>query len=1112
MEVFKIFGTIGLNKAQVMTDMAAVETRASGLGSKLGAIFAKVGALIVSVFAVKKIADFVSGSVKEFASFETAVAHMFADMGDTSQESRERIVSDIRTIAREYGIMATDVVNATEAALDLDLPTDRVDEFMSIAAELSKVLGVDLTTASSSLAKTVQLLGGNFDDTRQIADMLFAGVEAGGGDLETLGTQLGRIAPLTEALGMDIRDVVAAITTLTAQGIPSRTALGGIQGAIEELDDSTSKVSKTFQALSGQTIREFIASGGNLQGVLELLGPSVADLFTNVEAGKAVFSLTGEHAAAFTKRLDDQKSGVISLSGAWAGLSTTLGEQFKRLQQWWNDLQIDIGGKLKEPLEGLIKFLDDNKEKIKTFIITVAERGIALLQWIIDNKNLVVAAIGAIALAVAGKAVVSWIAWVAQLAKAHPYLMALALIIGGVVTVLNLLSKGAQDADTRVLVFRKGVEQAVDTLFDMERGLRNVTKYSDELKGELNALADVVAASGGSVAEMTAAWNAGAAAILARYAEIYPELDRLRDDYIQRSIETTVKGAQAQAEAIGEIPAEAQEKIDAQPPIGIPVVVPDIDPELKEINDRITASIEKFSGATAGSLKWAAGLKELQAEFDELNGYVEWAIKNNVSLDESVFQAMRRIREQGVAVTETAAAFAVAAAGEMPEWLKPEEARTAKTAYDELKGALEALDVNLARLIETREREKKAHQEAIGLVGVDRERVWELSKTIEDAEVGTREYTTAVDELRSIYGALEAAVATATETNKEADPAILKLMEDIRKMGVVVDEAKTAWENFATAAGNAVGNFTQSLIDEFAAQEQLSEDHNANMAAIADGYTEDATTAYTSREDALEAAEKAHKRKLRDIETDYQRQLTDSTGKSREEIAKIETDHMRDIEDAETDYGRRRADIQQTYTEEMKRLGDEEIAKVKEEKEAYEAAHKTIGQVLWDTLKATLGALKEELWVFSAGEAAKALAYGAAALLGGLWAAPLAAQHGAAAATAAGEAAALSLGGYFLGFKKGAVFEQPTLLPPSLIAEAGPEAFLPLSEETFAGIGKGISEAMRIGGGASIQVDMRGLYEGATIQVRDDTDITKIARELYDLLDVRMRARGLAIA
>jgi len=45
-------------------------------------------------------------------------------------------------------------------------------------------------------------------------------------------------------------------------------------------------------------------------------------------------------------------------------------------------------------------------------------------------------------------------------------------------------------------------------------------------------------------------------------------------------------------------------------------------------------------------------------------------------------------------------------------------------------------------------------------------------------------------------------------------------------------------------------------------------------------------------------------------------------------------------------------------------------------------------------------------------------------------------------------------------------------------------------------------------GAASIQVDMRGLYDGATINVRDDQDIRKIARETYTLYKDRMRALG----
>lgn len=104
--------------------------------------------------------------------------------------------------------------------------------------------------------------------------------------------------------------------------------------------------------------------------------------------------------------------------------------------------------------------------------------------------------------------------------------------------------------------------------------------------------------------------------------------------------------------------------------------------------------------------------------------------------------------------------------------------------------------------------------------------------------------------------------------------------------------------------------------------------------------------------------------------------------------------------------------------------------------------------------------------------------------------------------------------GKIFGFSAGGVVSGPTF---GMIGEGAiPEAVLPLSAQTFSGIGRGIAQAMSspsfaLSGAGGIQVDMRGLYDGATINVRDDQDITRIARETHDLWASRMRARGYAV-
>ena len=64
-----------------------------------------------------------------------------------------------------------------------------------------------------------------------------------------------------------------------------------------------------FTKISGQSFRDFIAKGGDLQGALNIMADhakktnkSIVDLFGSVEAGSAALNLTGLNAEKFSRK------------------------------------------------------------------------------------------------------------------------------------------------------------------------------------------------------------------------------------------------------------------------------------------------------------------------------------------------------------------------------------------------------------------------------------------------------------------------------------------------------------------------------------------------------------------------------------------------------------------------------------------------------------------------------------------------------------------------------------------------------------------------------------------------------------------------------------------
>jgi len=381
---------IGTLSVGILGDTSGLKSALDGAQKHVdgfGGTVAKIGGMIAGAFAVKKIADFVGDSVKEFAEFEAATTKMFATMDPLPEATKQAIISDIKDISNQYGILAKDVTAAYDVAGDLGVPTEGLKEFMGPAAQLAKVLGTDIETAAKALAVTVQGLGGDFEETAAVADLFFKVAETGDVDITTLQTAFAKLLPVTKDLGIDMNELAAYIATVSQQGVPARSAISGIQAALDELSDPASDVAALFEELSEQTFKEFIESGGTLEEALTMIAESAAEtgtpltqLFKSAEAGKTVLLTTGESADLLRKNivgLGDAASGVADSYGRMSG---SLQEQLGRFKTWWDNLKIDLGGKLQAPLQALLTWLSEHQDEIVGFITLIVDTISAVLE------------------------------------------------------------------------------------------------------------------------------------------------------------------------------------------------------------------------------------------------------------------------------------------------------------------------------------------------------------------------------------------------------------------------------------------------------------------------------------------------------------------------------------------------------------------------------------------------------------------------------------------------------------------------------------------------------------------------------------------------------------
>lgn len=354
---------------------------------------------------VKEIADVLLECVQNAQTFESGMAEVFTLLPQLSQESRNQMTNDIMAFSSEMNVLTDEAVPALYSAISAGVPSSNVFSFMTTAQKAAVGGVTDLETAVDGLTSIVNAYGEETIDATRTADLLFTTVKLGKTNFEQLSQSIYNVVPTAAGAGIAFEDVSAALAVLTAQGRPTSVATTQLRQMLVELADSGSQVGKIFTDISGQTFKQFIASGGTVNDALQKLyihaeqsSLGINELFSSVEAGSAALSLSGDSTAAFTSALDAMRDSAGAVDTAYSTMINTAEYQTKRMENAFNNVKTSIGTVLMPTLAKLKSAGADALEWVNDFI----EENPAIVKAI----TVVTVGIGAAAAAVAGFAFV----------------------------------------------------------------------------------------------------------------------------------------------------------------------------------------------------------------------------------------------------------------------------------------------------------------------------------------------------------------------------------------------------------------------------------------------------------------------------------------------------------------------------------------------------------------------------------------------------------------------------------------------------------------------------------------------------------------------------------
>lgn len=251
-------------------------------------------------------------SMKEVATLSSGIKGSLTDfMNSVIDMTREVPVGAVESAKALYQIVSAG--------------HDGADAMNILKVSAKAAIGGVTETATSADAITTILNAykKGASEAESVSDMLFTTAKLGKTTMGELGKSIAQAAPIASSFGIDIEDVLAAVVSITKQGVPTAEAMTKIRAAImgtaNHLGDA---------AFSGRSFQEALQliyneANGSTTKMKELLGTD--------EALQAALMITGQNAVGAASDLDQMKNATGAAKAAFKEMSSSTENQMKLL-------------------------------------------------------------------------------------------------------------------------------------------------------------------------------------------------------------------------------------------------------------------------------------------------------------------------------------------------------------------------------------------------------------------------------------------------------------------------------------------------------------------------------------------------------------------------------------------------------------------------------------------------------------------------------------------------------------------------------------------------------------------------------------------------------------
>ena len=394
---------------------------------------------------------------------------------------------DVDTLRPKLGSLSNELSGQVSSLDLLSASYDVASAGFGEVAELSDVLKAsqlgatggfsELATVADATTSVLNAYGLSSDQAAKLVDGFIQTQNDGKIVVDQYAQQIGRLAPIAAGAGVGIDELNAAISTVTATGVPVESTFAGLRQVIASIQKPTGEAKKAAEALGIQFDAAALKSKG-LNGVLSDIVNSgkaseetLAILFGSVEARTAILPLLNDRLVTFNKNLENQAKAQGTAAKAAFEAQNTIQGQLTRLGTAFTNLTTE-GSEIGIVIRESLKVAAVTVEALKSaFEVTLAP--IRLIVGVVKQIGTVIGeALGIEATNVLFNLEQGWISIKEAITKVTGEAEFIGRVIGGVigVTIRNLVKlrqniiNGFIEATQPVVNFFQGLQQSVSNV------------------------------------------------------------------------------------------------------------------------------------------------------------------------------------------------------------------------------------------------------------------------------------------------------------------------------------------------------------------------------------------------------------------------------------------------------------------------------------------------------------------------------------------------------------------------------------------------------------------------------------------------------------------------